>query len=372
MASDISLEGNPLNVVMRFAPNPNGPLTLGHARGVVVNNYLAKKYGGKLVLRFDDTDPAIKRPLPEAYGWISQDMEWLDAKPDKVVVASERIELYYGYAEKLIKSNHAYVCMCEGGEFKRYKDAGKPCPHRDRGAEENHAEWIKMVEGGFEEKQAVLRIKTDLNNPDPALRDWVAFRIIKTPHPLAGDKYCVWPMLDFESAVEDHLQGVTHVIRGKDLQDSGKRQKYLYDYLGWTAPEIILWGRIRIEGLGKFSTSLMHKDILEGRYTGWDDPQLPTLRALRRRGYKPESVTRFMLDLGVSNNDVSVSMETLDTINRSRIDGEANRYYFIENPIKLTIGGAREKEVKKPIHPTHRDRGIRETHVLPLNGVLDV
>jgi len=366
------LPGDPTNVVMRFAPNPNGPLTLGHARGVVVNNHLARKYGGKLILRFDDTDPAIKRPLPEAYDWIPQDMTWLTAKPDKIIRASERIDLYYTYAEKLIEAGHAYVCMCEGGVFKGFKDHGKPCPHRDGSPEDNLSEWSAMLAGEYEEKQAVLRIKTDLANPDPALRDWVAFRIVKTPHPMVGDKYCVWPMLDFESAIEDHLQGLTHIIRGKDLQDSGKRQKYLYDYLDWEYPEVILWGRIKIDELGKFSTSEMSKKIMEGTLSGWDDPALPTIRALRRRGIKPEAIERMMLELGVSQNDVAVSMESLYGFNRPLIDDEANRYYFLEDAVELKIEGAVEKVMSKPIHPTHRDRGKRETPVHPIDGKLNV
>ncbi len=191
-------------LVMRFAPNPNGPPTLGSARGIVVNSEYTKKYKGKLIIRFDDTDPATKRPMLEAYNWYLEDCEWLGAKPDEVVIASDRITRYYEVAEQLIKKSGAYVCFCEQEEFKSLKDAKKACPHRDVKPEKNLESWKKMLSGDYEEQEAVLRIKTDIAHKDPAIRDWVSFRIIRTPHPRpeVGDKYCVWPLLDFEGAVK--------------------------------------------------------------------------------------------------------------------------------------------------------------------------
>src|SRR3989304_6993883 len=194
-------------LVMRFAPNPNGPPTLGSAPGIVVNSEYTKKYEGKLIIRFDDTDPATKRPMLEAYNWYLEDCEWLGAKPDEVVIASDRVTRYYEVAEQLIKKGGAYVCFCEQEEFKALKDAKKACPHRDEKPEKNLGSWKKMLSGDYKEQEAVLRIKTDIAHKDPAIRDWVAFRIIRTPHPRpeAGNKYCVWPLLDFEGAVEDHF-----------------------------------------------------------------------------------------------------------------------------------------------------------------------
>jgi glutamyl-tRNA synthetase len=180
-------------VVMRFAPNPNGPPTLGSTRGIVVNSEYVKKYGGKFIIRFDDTDPQTKRPMLEAYDWYLEDCEWLDAKPDEVVIASDRVPMYYDYARKLMEMGHAYVCFCEGGDFKKFKDAKEPCPHRDQNPDTNLEYWNKMISGEYEEKTAVLRIKTDITHKDPALRDFGAFRIVKTAHPRAevDDKYCV-------------------------------------------------------------------------------------------------------------------------------------------------------------------------------------
>ncbi|MFZ2412525.1 MAG: glutamate--tRNA ligase [Candidatus Methanoperedens sp.] len=363
-------------LVMRFAPNPNGPPTIGSARGIVVNSEYTKKYHGKLIIRFDDTDPATKRPMLEAYEWYLDDCEWLGAKADEVIIASDRIPKYYEVAEELITKSSAYVCFCGQEEFKALKDAKKPCPHREQGVEKNAESWKKMLSGEYEEQEAVLRIKTDIAHKDPAIRDWVAFRIIKTPHPRpqVGDKYCVWPLLDFEGAVEDHLLGTTLIIRGKDLTDSETRQRYLYKYMGWTYPKTLHWGRVQIHEFGKLSTSGLKKAIAEGVYTGWDDPRVPTIRALRRRGIRPEALRKFMIDLGLGETDISLSLDTLYAENRKLIDPVANRYFFVWNPVELEIGGAEPKVAKAPLHPAKKE--MREipvgTKVLVCKSDVDI
>ena len=363
-------------LVMRFAPNPNGPPTIGSARGIVVNSEYTKKYHGKLIIRFDDTDPATKRPMLEAYDWYLDDCEWLGAKPDEVIIASDRIPKYYEVAEELIKKEGAYVCFCEQEVFKAQKDAKKPCPHREQGAEKNLKFWNKMLSGDYKEQEAVLRIKTDIAHKDPAIRDWVAFRIIKTPHPRpeVSDKYCVWPLLDFEGAVEDHLLGTTLIIRGKDLADSETRQKYVYKYMGWTYPKTLHWGRVQIHEFGKLSTSGLKKAIADGVYTGWDDPRVPTIRALRRRGIMPEALRKFMIDLGLGETDISLSLDTLYAENRKLIDPVANRYFFVWNPVELDIEGAEPKVAKAPLHPAKKE--MREipagTKVLVCKNDMDI
>ncbi|MGB8217437.1 MAG: glutamate--tRNA ligase [Candidatus Methanoperedens sp.] len=350
-------------LVMRFAPNPNGPPTIGSARGIVVNSEYTKKYHGKLIIRFDDTDPATKRPMLEAYDWYLDDCEWLGAKPDEVIIASDRIPKYYEVAEELIEKGGAYVCFCEQEEFKALKDAKKPCPHREETAEKNLESWKKMLSGGYEEQEAVLRIKTDIAHKDPAIRDWVAFRIIKTPHPRpqVADKYVAWPLLDFEGAVEDHLLGTTLIIRGKDLTDSETRQRYVYKYMGWTYPQTMHWGRVQIHEFGKLSTSGLKKAIAEGTYTGWDDPRVPTIRALRRRGIRAEALRKFMIDLGLGETDISLSLDTLYAENRKLIDPVSNRYFFVWNPVELEIEGAEPKVAKAPLHP-----GKKELREIPV------
>ena len=354
-----ALDGAENGVVMRFAPNPNGPPTLGSARGIIVNSEYVKKYGGKFIIRFDDTDPVKKRPMPEAYGWYLEDCNWLDAKPDLVITASERIDKYYPIAEELIRRGGAYVCACPQAVFKEHKDKGIPCEHRDQSIEQNLDLWKQMLDGRLAEGQAVLRVKTDMSHKDPAIRDWPAFRIVTAPHPLVGDRHRVWPLLDFESAVEDHLLGTTHILRGKDLADSGSRQRYLYRYLGWEYPKVIHWGRIKIHQFGSFSTSKLRKAIEAGEYTGWDDPRVPTVRAMRCRGIRPEALRRFMIDLGVGETDISISMDSIYAENRKLVDQEANRYFFVWNPVSLQIEGDVPAFGHAPLHPTI-DRGWRD------------
>jgi len=353
------LEGAEGGVVMRFAPNPNGPPTLGSARGIIVNSEYVKKYGGKFIIRFDDTDPVKKRPMPEAYGWYLEDCEWLGAHPDLVITASERIEQYYPIAEELIRRGGAYVCRCPQATFKEHKEKGIECSDRSQSVEENLNLWKGMLDGTLKEGEAVLRVKTDMHHKDPAIRDWPAFRIVTAPHPLVGERYRVWPLLDFESAVEDHLLGTTHIIRGKDLADSGSRQRYLYSYLGWQYPHVIHWGRVKIHQFGSFSTSKLRKAIEEGIYTGWDDPRVPTVRAMRCRGIRPEALRKFMIDLGVGETDISLSMDSIYAENRKLVDPVANRRFFVWDPVPLEIEGDVPALARAPLHPND-DRGFRE------------
>lgn len=361
--SSLKLPNDPKGVVMRFAPNPNGPPTLGSARGIVVNSELVRKYGGKFILRFDDTDPKTKKPMLEAYDWYLEDCTWLGAKPDEVYYASERIPNYYDVAEKLIGMGCAYVCFCAQAAFKELKDAKKPCPERETPPEKSLELWKKMLSGDFADGECVLRIKTDITHKDPALRDWVAFRIIREDHPRVDRKYVVWPMLDFESAIEDRLLGVTHIIRGKDLADSEHRQKFIYDYLGWKYPATMHWGKVRLEEFGKFSTSKLKESIAKGEYSGWDDPRVPTIRAMRRRGISAQAIRNLMIGLGLSDSEISISLENLFSENRKIMDATASRYFFVEDPVELTVIAAPAKTVKIPLHPSFKDRGYRELKV---------
>lgn len=348
-------------VTMRFAPNPNGPPTLGSARGIVVNGEYTRIYNGKFVIRFDDTDPRTKRPMIEAYDWYLEDIEWLGYKPDVVIYASKRIPVYYEYIEKLIEMDKAYACFCSREEFKKYRDSGADCPHRNTEPEDSLEVWQKMLEGAYREGEVVIRVKTNMQHKDPAIRDWVAFRIIYEPHPLIEDAFHVYPTLDFESAIEDHLCGITHIIRGKDLADSERRQRYIYDYFGWKYPHTKHWGRVKIFEFGKLSTSSLKRDIEAGKYDGWDDPRLPTLRAFRRRGFEAEAIKKFFLSLGVGENDISISLKNLYAENRKIVDEKANRYFFIWDPVEIEICGMdEERDVELPLNPSKgTKRGLK-------------
>lgn len=375
-------------IVLRFAPNPNGPATLGHSRGMVTMaeyKHLARQAGKKaeLVLRFDDTDPQVKPPYPPAYHWIMEDYQWLygdkpDLSPDREVRASDRLPEYYKIAEQMMEQGAAYVCACSKEDGQKYRKEGRACPHRERPAAMQKQEWQKMLDGQTGEGGMTLRIKTQVDHRDPALRDWVAMRVVKTPHPMVGDRYKVWPMLDFESAVEDHLQGVTHIIRGKDLMDSTRRQEFLYKHMGWTYPQTLYWGRVRIDEAGSFSSSGMKKAIEEGKFSGWDDPRLPTLRALKRRGIRPEAIQRFWVNMGLSEKDVAASLMNLYAENEKLVEQDAARFFFVPDPERVTFQVPPEHAPdgvmigENPVHPDHPERGIRKHRLTLEDGVAQV
>ena len=352
------------DVVLRFAPNPNGPLTLGHARGVTINSEYAKNYDGKVVLRFDDTDSKVKPPLKEAYSWIEEDYKWLTGKePDIIVRASERMDIYMKYAKKMLNEGFGYVCKCSAENFKKLRDSSKECPCRIKDSKENLSDWDEMNNGIISEGMAVVRVKTEMNLPNPALRDWPALRIQHTTHPMVGDKYKVWPLLDFQSAIEDYEQGVTHIIRGKDLMDSTRKQTLLYEHFEWEYPETLYWGRVKIHEFGSFSTSGMRKEIENGNYSGWDDPRLPTLRALRRRGFDSDAMRDFWIDLGLTQKDISVSLQTIESFNSSKIDSNCERRVFVRNPhvIRLDDNNIQiERKLNLNKHPLNEIKGHRE------------
>ena len=352
-------------VVLRFAPNPNGPLSFGHARGIVINGNYAKEWDGELILRFDDTDTVVKPPLPEAYLQIPEEAEWLlGFKPHRIVIASEQMPHYYEHAVLMLERGFGYVCQCSGEAFKEYRVSKTECPCRANDVELNLELWSKMTDGTFVPGDAVVRVKTAMDLKNPALRDWPALRIQNTqehPHPRKsiGSKYRVWPLLDFQSAVEDYIQGVTHIIRGKDLMDSTRKQTLLYQHFGWTYPETMYWGRVKVHEWGGFSTSQMRRDIEAGLFSGWDDPRLPTLTALRKRGITAKALRDFWVELGVTQKDISVPLSTLFSHNTKSIDDDAPRLAFIRQPEKLYLEGEHPSNVSVEVHPNHSSRGMR-------------
>jgi len=354
-------------VVLRFAPNPNGPPHIGHARGMVINGELKQKYDGKLILRFDDTDPVTKRPLKteeyNAYEMIEEDFEWLGYDVDEVRYSSKNFNKYIEHAERLIEREKAYVCSCSQEEGQKYRKEGEPCPHRSKTAEENMSDWSKMLDGGIEEGEAVLKIKTDMDHKNPAIRDFIAFRIIDNPnHPITGDKYRVWPMLDWAGAMEDHFMGTTHIVRGKELRASTKRQKYVYDYFDWEYPDVKYWGNVKVSGFNApVSGSKLGEMVESGELEGFDDPRAPTLRALRKRGFQPEAIQEFFIEMGVTEKDIEASTETLESHNRDVVDETAARYFFVKDPVEVKVEGLPEDlETSLPVHPDYPEKGERD------------
>ena len=346
-------------VVMRFAPNPSGPLHLGHARASVLNDYYVRKYGGKFYYRVEDTDP--KRVDPEAYDMVSEDLKWLGIGITDVIYQSDRFEIYYEHARELIKLGGAYMCDCDNAEFRDLKLKKQACPCRDLSVEENLKRFDDMLAGKYEEGQITMRVKTDIAHPDPAVRDFAAMRVLKEPkHPRKPEIF-VYPLMNFSVAVDDHLLGMTHVIRGKDHIANTRRQEYIYNYFGWKMPYFYHYGRMSIAGL-ELSTSGMRKGINEGLYTGWDDIHLGTLRALARRGIQAEAVRGAVVDIGMGDTDISFSWENLFAANKAIIDADADRYFFVPDAVEVTVSGAPEMTAHAPVYPNKPERGERLLH----------
>ncbi|MGC8982412.1 MAG: glutamate--tRNA ligase [Desulfurococcaceae archaeon] len=345
-------------VVTRLAPNPDFSLHLGNARPALLSYWYAKAYRGKMILRFEDTDPRIKAPYPDAYESIRRDLKWLGIEWDEEYIQSLRLPLFYGIAKELIKRGGAYVDLCSNTEFKKYRNAGKACPHRDRPVEKQLEEFDKMLEGAYSEGEAVVRVKTDLQHPDLSVRDWVAFRIIdtsKTPHPVTGEKYVVWPTYNFAAAVDDYLMGVTHILRAKEHVTNTVKQKYLYDHMGWKYPETIHFGRLSLEGV-ILSKSKMKKLISEKGLSSYSDPRLGTIQGLKRRGILRETIWELIKTVGVKPVDAKISLANLYAINRAKVDPIANRYMAVEDPVPLLLSGLkRPVEAQIPIHPSRRE-----------------
>jgi len=350
-------------VVTRFSPNPDCVLHLGSARAIVLCHEYARMYKGKFILRFEDTDPKLKRPVLKFYDRIREDLAWLGCKPDEEHIQSDRIPIYYEYAEKLLKEGNAYVCTCPPKLFREKVLASKPCECRNLPPQEHIARWQRMLEGDFKEGEAVVRVKTDLNHPNPAVRDWPALRVIdieKYPHPRVGSKYHVWPLYNFACGIDDHLMGVTHIIRGKEHLTNMVRQEYMYKHLGWQYPEAIHYGRLKITG-ASLSKSKIVQGMREGLYKDWDDPRLATFAALRRRGIMPEAIKKLIIDVGPKTSDVVLSWENLYAYNRKILDPKTDRYFFVHNPIQLTVKDIPKTfKAKLRLHPDHPERGFRE------------
>ena len=356
------LPGTHDNIVLRFAPNPSGPLHIGHSRAAVPNAEYVKRHNGKLILRIEDTDP--KRVYEPAYEMIPEDLEWLGIKADEVIYQSDRFETYYDYARQLIEKGAAYMCTCDGATFKELKDNCKACPCRDNSVEENLELWDKF--DTMEAGEAVLRVKTDINHKNPAIRDWVAMRLVDEEHPRLGTKYRIYPMMNFSVAVDDHLMGLTHVLRGKDHLANTEKQKYLYDAMEWETPEYIHYGRLKMEDIA-LSTSKAMAGIEDGTYSGWDDPRLGTLRAIARRGIDPRTIYNLITEIGVKMADSAISWKKIYGLNRNFLEPVANRYFFCEDPQLIEVEGYEDGKVdiERPLHADHLDRGNR---VLPFDG----
>lgn len=310
-------------VVMRFAPSPSGALHIGHALTACLSYAYVKKYGGKFIVRIEDTNP--ENIYPKAYDLIKKDSEFLFEGKAKIYIQSERMEIYYKYAKKLIRDGHAYVCSCSGDAFREIAKEKKDCPCRELSVKENKERWEDMFDKkGFQVGEAILRFKTPENhngmqNPNPAMRDFPLARINDTPHPLQKKKYRVYPLMNLSVTADDIEMKMTHIIRAKDHKDNAKRQRMIYEVLGKTYPWEGYLGKWKFTDM-ELSASKITQDIKDGKFSGWDDPRLPTVQALAKKGYKPEAFLKIAEHRGISEVDKVIDkkdfFDMLDKFNK--------------------------------------------------------
>lgn len=340
-------------MVFRLAPFPSGALHIGNAKTYLLNALYAQKYGGKILLVMDDTiGSEEKQAMPEAYQLLQDAFDWLEIRYEKpIYYKSDRLEIYYEYAIKLIEKDKAYVCHCKQEVLRKNREEGKDCECRSLSIDEQKKRWNEMFSA--KEGSCVLRIKTSMQHPNPAFRDRVLFKISDRTHPRVGNKYRVWPTLEMSWSIDDHLLGITHILRGNDLMIETDMEKYVWDIFGWKHPVTLHTALIRIEGIeNKISKSKAQKEVKSGAFIGWDDPRTWSMQSLKRRGIRKEAIFEFVKGFGINKQDIIVPIETLYSINRKLVDSEANRYSFVEDAIEVEVKNAPQiGEVEVLLHP---------------------
>ena len=346
-------------VVTRFPPEPNGYPHIGHAKAAIINSEYVNMYGGEKILRMDDTNPESERM--EYYAAIKVGLEWLGISYDIVKNTSDDMELLYEKGEQMIKSDKAYVCTCKRDDISKNRREMKPCKCSTLDPDKVSDRWGKMFEK-FKPGDAIVRFRGDMKSENTVMRDPVLFRIIEAKHPLLGEKYRVWPSYDFAVAIEDSIDGVTHAFRSKEYELRNQLYYEILDALGMRKPKMLEFSRLSFKGMPVSKRIL--KPLIEERKVSWyDDPRLPTLEAMRKRGIRPEAIKKFILSLGFTKSDTLAPFDSLEAFNRKIIDAESIRLNMVQNPKKITITNLPADTVEIPNHPTTTDLGKRKVRI---------
>ncbi len=346
-------EGKVPKIVTRFPPEPNGYLHIGHAKSILLNYGLAQQYGGQFNLRFDDTNPTKEKT--EFVESILADVKWLGADfGDRVFFASNYFDQMYEAAIKLIKKGKAYVCDLNADEIREYRgtltEPGKNSPYRDRSIEENLDLFERMKNGEFPDGSKVLRAKIDMASPNINMRDPIIYRIARMNHHNTGDKWCIYPMYDFAHPIEDAIEGVTHSICTLEFEDHRPLYDWVVMELGYKdspdgTPKQIEFAKLYLTNVitGK---RYIKKLVEDGIVDGWDDPRLVSIAALRRRGFTPSAIKKFMELVGISKSQSSVDYAMLEYCVRDDLKLSAKRYMAVVDPVKLVIDNYPEDQVE--------------------------
>ena len=340
----------------RFAPEPSGYMHIGHAKAAFIEKELARIYKGSVSLYFDDTNPAKERQ--EFVDSLKKDAKWLGISFSDEYYASDNIEYEYKCAEKLIKEGYAYACFCNADMIGEKRGEGKGCGHRNQTEDANLSFWKNMINGEYGENQVSLRFKGDMQALNTVMRDPVLFRIKKDVHYRQGDKYAAWPSYDFNTPIIDSIKGITHAARSKEYELRDELYYKLLDLLEMRKPSIIEFSRLKVAN-NMTSKRDTNKLIEDGLVSGYDDPRLVTISALRKRGITPEAIRDFALRSGMSKSESTSSMEELLALNRRIIDNSSKRLFFVREPVKLEVAGVDKIDVKLPLHP-NAEIGFRE------------
>ena len=361
------------HVCTRFPPEPNGYLHIGHAKSIILNSGLAKEYGGKFNLRFDDTNPTKEKT--EFVESIIEDVKWLGADfEDRLFFASNYFQQMYECAVLLIKKGKAFVCDLSAEEIREYRgtltEPGKESPYRNRSVEENLDLFERMKNGEFEDGSKVLRAKIDMASPNINMRDPVIYRVAHMHHHRTGDTWCIYPMYDFAHPIEDAIEGITHSICTLEFED----HRPLYD---WVVRELEYPMPPRqIEFAKLYLTNVVtgkryiKKLVENGIVDGWDDPRLVSISGLRRRGYTPESIQKFVELCGVSKADSSVDYAMLEYCIREDLKLKAPRYMAVLDPIKLIIDNYPEGQVEYLDAPNNMENEALGSRKVPFGKEL--
>lgn len=363
---DEDLKENPeLKIHTRFPPEPNGYLHIGSAKAIWINYMTAKKYGGLFNLRYDDTNPS--KEDTEYVDSIYKDLCWLGAVPNGgIFYGSDYFDKCYEYAIKLIKEGKAYVCDLSADELREYRgtltEPGKNSPYRDRTVEENLDLFERMKNGEFPDGSKTLRAKIDMASPNINLRDPAIYRIVHVSHHRQGNKWCIYPLYDYAHPIQDALEGITHSLCSLEFENHRPLYDWVIENIGFNPrPKQREFARLNVTNT-VMSKRYLRYLVESGMVDGWDDPRLPTLCALRRRGYTPSSIFEFVKRAGVSKADSLVDIEMLESCIREELNTDADRRIAILHPIKVVITNYPEDKVEYfdlPNNPSKEDAGTR-------------
>ena len=371
---DLRANKNEGKIVTRFPPEPNGYLHIGHAKSICLNFGIAAEHeGGQCYLRFDDTNPT-KESL-EYVESIKADVRWLGYDwEDRLRHSSDYFERLYEYAVALLKMNKAYVCSLTTEQIKEYRgtarDSGKDSPYRTRSIAENLDLLARMRAGEFADGEHVLRAKIDMASPNIHLRDPIIYRIIKLSHYKTGDKWCIYPMYDFTHCLSDAIEGITHSLCTLEFEDHRPLYDWILDTLNTPChPQQIEFARLSLNYTIMSKRKL--QELVENNHvSGWDDPRMPTLVGMRRRGYTPQAIRDFCDRIGITKNDTHIEMGVLENSIRSDLDPKTPRVMAVLKPLRVVIENYSETSVEQleaPIHPNDASQGTRQ---VPFSRVL--